>query len=76
MTRIRRPLDLGNVIKDRRGELGLTQAQLADAALLTRQWVSGFENGRNTASVKFTDLAAMLDALDLELDVRPRGARG
>lgn len=39
------PETLANRIKDRRGELGLTQADLADRVGVTRKTVNTVENG-------------------------------
>jgi y4mF family transcriptional regulator len=61
---IRTPNDLGAVIRDRRKQLGLGQADLALRIGVSRQWVIGVERGRARA-----ELALVLRALD-ELGVR------
>ncbi len=65
--RIRTMRDLAAVIRGRRKTLGLTQADIAAAAGVSRKWVIDLENGRATG-----DLAAVLrviDVLDLVLDI-------
>ena len=44
------PERLGNRLKDRRGELGLTQAELAERVGVTRKTVNTVENGVFTPS--------------------------
>lgn len=56
---IRTPADLGAVIRDRRKQLGLDQAELARRVGVSRQWVIGIERGRSRA-----ELGLVLRALD------------
>jgi y4mF family transcriptional regulator len=56
---IRTPTDLGAVVRDRRKQLGLGQAELASRIGVSRQWVIGVERGRARA-----ELALVLRALD------------
>ncbi len=56
---IRTPGDLGAIIRERRRELGLGQAQLAGRIGVSRQWVIGVERGRARA-----ELGLVLRALD------------
>lgn len=64
------PTDLGNIVRDRRTDLGLSQAALADAIGMSRQWVVRFENGHSgTATVEH--LLAIADALHLDLETSP-----
>lgn len=51
----------------RRTALGLSQAQLAARAHVSRQWVSEFEAGKATAELGLA--LRLLDALDLRLQV-------
>lgn len=48
---IRTPSDLGAVIRERRQQLGLGQADLARNVGVSRQWLSGVENGRPGAEL-------------------------
>lgn len=65
--------ELGELIRRRRTERGLSQAELADKVGTTRQWVSRLEKGKN--DIGAGRLLAVLDALDLNLDIRsPRHA--
>jgi len=59
------PEVLANRIKERRGELGLTQAELADRVDVTRKTVNTVENGVFTPSA----LLALKLAEALELPV-------
>ena len=51
--------DLGAAVRHRRREAGLTQAMLADRAGVSRQWLSGFESGKNPAG----EVGKVLDVL-------------
>lgn len=57
--------DLGALARGRRLELGLTQAELASRAGVSRQWVSGFEAGKPGAELRL--VIRLLNALDLHL---------
>jgi len=60
------PERLANRLKDRRAELGLTQAQLAERVGVTRKTVNTVENG---VFVPSTILALKLaEALDLSVE--------
>lgn len=67
---IRSPKALGALIKDRRQELGLNQAELAERAGTTRHWIIDVERGKPT--VELARVLRTLEVLELELDVRPR----
>lgn len=62
------PTDWGNIVRDRRVELGLSQAALGEKIGMSRQWIVRFENGH--ADVATLDhVTRLADALDLEIDV-------
>lgn len=61
-------LEIGYVIKDRRAELGMTQAQLAEAAGVSKRCLWSLELGQNPG-VQLDKLTAVLGALGLELTV-------
>ncbi len=65
----RTPLQLGNSIRQRRRELGLTQEQLAAKAGMRQRTISDIER---SAAARFDTVLRALAALDLELVVRPR----
>jgi HTH-type transcriptional regulator / antitoxin HipB len=67
---IRTPTDLGAVIRERRKQLGLDQAELAARIGVSRQWVIGIERGRARA-----ELGLMLRALDA-LGIRLNASTG
>ena len=69
--RITSPNDLPNLVSARRTALHLTQADVARRAGLTRQWISGFENGHGA---DLTLVWRLLAALDLTVTVTPRAA--
>lgn len=59
--------DIGLVINQRRGELGLTQTQLAARAGVSRSWLAKVETGK--ASFDLRRVLLVFDALDLHLEV-------
>lgn len=58
---------LALAVRRRRVGLGLSQAQLAARAHVSRQWVSEFERGKETAELGLA--LRLLDALDLRLQL-------
>ena len=64
--------DLGLVVRERRRELGLDQAAVAERVGVSRQWVVEVEKGKPRAEVGL--LLRLLRALGLELDASVRGA--
>ncbi len=65
----RTPLQLGNCIRQRRRELGLTQEQLAAKVRVRQRTISDVET---SAEVRVDTVLRTLAALDLELVIRPR----
>ena len=63
-------LDIGYAIKDRRGQLGLTQAQVADAAGVSKRCLWSLELGQNPG-VQLDKLTAVLKVLGLDLTITP-----
>jgi HTH-type transcriptional regulator / antitoxin HipB len=61
--------DLGLYVRDRRRRLGITQADLAASAQVSRRWLSDLEAGKPTAEVGLVFKA--LQALDVALDASP-----
>ena len=59
---------LGLYLRDRRRELGLTQAETAAAAGVSQRWLSSLESGKSTAEVGL--VFKTLRALRLTVDVR------
>lgn len=57
-------------VRERRQELGLSQATLAQRLGVTRQWVASLEHGKRT--VEAGKVLATLRALGLVVDVRAR----
>jgi HTH-type transcriptional regulator/antitoxin HipB len=70
--RVRTSGDLASLIRGRRIARGLTQAELAGLAAVGRQWIVSVEAGTALPNLKM--LLAVLEALDLELDVAPRAS--
>jgi HTH-type transcriptional regulator / antitoxin HipB len=69
---IRTPADLGAAIRDRRRQLGLDQASLAERVGVSRQWVIAIEKGSRRAELGLVLRA--LAALDLRLDTAESSA--
>jgi HTH-type transcriptional regulator / antitoxin HipB len=67
---IRTPADLGAVVRDRRKQLGLDQAELATRIGVSRQWVVGIEHGRSRAELGL--VLRTLDVLGVRLDTRSK----
>jgi len=59
--------DLAAVVRGRRGELGLSQAELAVRIGVSRDWVSDFESGK--ATVEMGLVLRALEALRLRIDL-------
>ena len=72
--RIRTPLDLGLIIRDRRRKLGLTQNALAEKAAVGRQWLVAVEQGKARAEIGL--VLRTLAALDVELYAGGNGQDG
>ena len=60
--------DWGNVVRDRRMELRMTQEDLAAIVGKTRQWIIRFETG-HAGSASIYSLRKLLDALGLYVEV-------
>lgn len=60
--------EIGGLIQQRRTDLGLTQAQVARRAKVSRDWIISIENGRRL-TVDFERLLRTLDVLDLSIEI-------
>ena len=71
--RIRTPLDLGLVIRDRRRKLGLSQTELARNVGVGRQWVVAIERGKSRAELGLVlrTLSALGLSITTDADNRP-----
>ncbi|MGE4504628.1 MAG: helix-turn-helix transcriptional regulator [Desulfovibrionaceae bacterium] len=63
--------DIGAAIRTRRKDLGLSQEALAEKAGVGPRFVLELEKGKDTAEIG--KILLVLDALNLELRVTPRG---
>jgi HTH-type transcriptional regulator / antitoxin HipB len=61
--------DLSALVRGRRRDLGLSQADLAARANVSRQWISAFEQGRPGSELRL--ILRLLEALELRLSVDP-----
>ncbi len=61
--------DLAAAVRGRRVDLGLSQADLASRAGVSRKWVYEFEAGKPTAELGL--ILRVLDALGLVLELAP-----
>jgi y4mF family transcriptional regulator len=64
--------DMAATVRGRRHDLGLSQADIARRAGVSRQWVSEFESGKPTAELRL--VIRLLDAMGLRLCVDEREA--
>ena len=71
---MRSPSRIGRALRSARRDAGLTQAELASAASVSREAVSVLENGRRAARVE--TLNAILFSLGYELAFVPLAQRG
>jgi y4mF family transcriptional regulator len=60
-------LDLAATVRGRRRDLGLSQADLAESAGVSRVWIATVEAGKR--SVNFGMVLRLLGALDLTMDI-------
>jgi y4mF family transcriptional regulator len=67
------PPELGVAIRERRGELGLTQDDLAASIGVSRKVIGELERGKRTVHVDIVLRAAR--AVGLNVGVEPRGER-
>lgn len=67
-------LALGPTLRALRKNAGLTQAQLASAAGLSRQHLIGIERGQ-ALNIELPTLIKLLDALGAQLTIRHKGRR-
>lgn len=67
-------LEIGYAVKDRRALLGLTQAQVAEAAGVSKRCLWSIELGRNPG-VQLDKLIAVLGVLGLDLQIIDAGAQ-
>ncbi|GGD70197.1 helix-turn-helix domain-containing protein [Lacimicrobium alkaliphilum] len=70
---ITRPEQLSTYIKEQRKKAGMTQKQVSDRVGIRIATISDFEN--KPESCKLETFFKILAALDLQLDVTPRGKR-
>ncbi|MFE3545437.1 helix-turn-helix transcriptional regulator [Nocardia sp. NPDC059177] len=65
---------LGSVVRAERESRSLAQAELAEQAGVTRQWLVRLETGRLT-NPTLQNVLRVLDSLGLDLTVGPRASR-
>lgn len=61
-------LDIGYAIKERRAQLGLTQARVAERSGVSKRCLWSLELGQNPG-VQFNKLTAVFETLGLELNI-------
>lgn len=70
MTRILHTTDLGRVVKERRKQRGLTQADLAMYCGTGIRFISDLENGKQT--VQFEKALRVISMLALDMEIKER----
>ena len=70
---IKNPADLGQAIRARRKQRGLTQRQLADACGCSLMYLSNLERGKATAELGIA--LRIVNMLGLDIEVVERGSR-
>lgn len=66
--KMRNVTEVGGLIQQRRTDLGLTQAQVAARASVSRDWIISIEKGRRL-TVDFERLLRTLDVLGLTIEI-------
>lgn len=66
--------EIAATVRNRRKDLGLSQAALAERAAVSRKWIYEFEAGKPTAELGL--LLRVLDVLELELALVARRVPG
>ncbi len=61
--------DLANAVRGRRQDLGLSQANLAKRAGVSRPWIGDVESAKPTVEIGL--VLRLLDTLDLGVDLAP-----
>lgn len=74
MSTVQTMADAGAVLRARRTEQGLTQAQVAARANVSREWLNEVENGKSRFD--FQLYLSVCTALDLDVLVQKRTADG
>lgn len=69
-TSIDNPEEIGSLVRARRGELGISQTELADVAGTTLRFISELERGKPTAQL--AGVLRVLSALGISLQARER----
>jgi HTH-type transcriptional regulator/antitoxin HipB len=72
MDRARTPQQIGTALRAARRAAGLTQAELASLSGLRQELISRIESGSQGTAI--SAIFALLGALGLEFQVRPRGS--
>lgn len=68
-----RPDDVGRLVRQRRSDVGLSQAELAERAGITRQLLSRFEQAKSDLPMAVA--LRLMRELNLSIDVRTREER-
>lgn len=69
---IRRPEDIGALVRDQRRQLGLSQTQLAAQVGTSQRYISHLENGKRTLQLGL--VLRVLDELGVGLTIQPRSS--
>ncbi len=72
---IKRFRDLGDQVRSRRKEVGLTADEVAATASVSRRLLLELEQGKR-ANVGFSNVLSILEVLGLRIQVTPRGLPG
>jgi len=71
MNTVSSEIDLGRAIRDKRKQLGLTQAELAEKAQVSRAYIVMLEQGSGIRA-ELGRVLRVIRALDLQLALTPR----
>ena len=71
--RVNTATELGHLVRDKRKQQNLTQAQLANKIGVSRKWLIDLESGKATAEVSL--VLRTLRSLGIEMEVKDRTSR-
>lgn len=72
--RIRTPIDIGLLIRERRRSLGLDQRALAVRVGVSRQWIVGVEGGKPRVAIGLLLRTLQALGLDLRIEAEPQAS--
>jgi y4mF family transcriptional regulator len=70
--RLRKPNEIGGLVRERREDLGWSQSELAEKAGVSRQWISLVERGKVSVDLDLVFQTLRILGFDLHAELRQR----